>query len=340
MEYFVKSEPNKNPYISVLIVSYNGRNLLKECLDSIEAQTFRDFEIVFVDNGSVDDSANFVLENYPDVTVTVCRPNRGWGVGSNFGYPHCRGEYVYFLNNDVALEKNALEELASASVTHPEIGIFASFLIKYRDRSRADSAGDTIYTCGKSFSFANYPVSMFTSPRLITSACAAAALYSRRVLDKIGLFDEDFFLNYEDLDLSFRAQHAGEKILFVPSSKVYHYGSATLGGKTSPLSLFYGERNFGLFVLKNFPMPYLLKFLPGFFFVKIWGFFKAIWSRCPMAFVRGNLSFIALLPKIPHKRRSVLSSSVLSSREFEGLLRKNWLREKIAYLKGNYDIPQ
>lgn len=327
------------PYISVLVVSYNGRHLLKECLDSLAVQTFRDFEILLVDNGSKDDTAKFVREHYSNVKVVVCEPNRGWGMGGNFGYPYCRGKFIYFLNNDVALEKNSLEELVSASRSHPDIGIFASFLIKYHDRSRVDSAGDTVYTCGKTFTFANYPVSMFTKPRLITSACMGAALFSRAVLEKIGLLDTDYILNFEDLDLSFRAQHAGEKILFVPTSMVYHYGSATMGGRTSYTSLFYAERNFGLFVLKNFPMPFLIKFIPAFVFVKLWGFLKAIWCRHPMAFIRGNLSFLALLPGIPAKRRAILCSSVLSKSEFESLFRKNWLREKIAYLRGKYDIP-
>lgn len=335
----MESGTTAKPYISILVVSYNGLHLLKECLDSIEAQTFRDFEVVLVDNGSKDETEKFVRENYPGVRLVICTPNRGWGAGANFGFQYCRGEFIYFLNNDVSLDKTALEELVAASHDHPEAAIFASFLIRYHDRTKVDSAGDTVYTCGKSFTFGGYPVSIFTKQRWITSACMGAALFSRKVLDKIGLLDIDFFLNYEDLDLSFRARHAGEKILFVPESKVYHYGSVTLGGRTSYTSLFYAERNFGLFVLKNFPLPFLLKFIPSIFFVKSWGLLKAVWCGHPMAFVRGNLSFLALLPKIPAKRRAILGSSVLSNSEFEALFRKNWLKEKIAYLRGDYNIP-
>jgi GT2 family glycosyltransferase len=139
--------------------------------------------------------------------------------------------------------------------------------------------------------------------------------------------------------LSFRAQHAGEKVLFVPSSRIYHYGGVSQGGRTSYTSLFYAERNFGLFVLKNFPASFLIRFIPAFFFVKAWGLMKAVWAGHPMAFVRGNLSFFRLLPGIPAKRRAILKSSTLSPREFRALFRKNWLREKIAYLRGNFDIP-
>jgi hypothetical protein len=335
----MESVYQRTPLISVLIVNYNGARLLKECLDSLEVQTFRDFEIVMVDNASKDNSVAFVQQYYPKVNVVVSESNLGFGGGNNLGYQHCRGEFIYFLNNDVFAEKDALNELVSEIRKNPSIHIFASFLIQYRDRTKVDSAGDTLYTCGKGCTFVNYPVSLFTKPRLITAACGGAALFSRSTLEKIGLFDVDYFLNYEDLDLSFRAQHMGEKILFVPSSKIYHYGSASQGGRMSPMSLFYAERNFGLFVLKNFPLPFLITFAPAIFFVKSWGFLKAIWARCPMAFIRGNLSFLGLLTKIPTKRRAILSTSILSNREFKDLFRKNWLREKIAYLRGKYDIP-
>lgn len=327
------------PLISVLIVNYNGRALLEECFRSLERQTFRDFETVMVDNASRDGSIEFVREAFPWVRVVASEENLGFGGGNNLGYRHCAGKFIYFLNNDVEADPEALGELARAIEDNPGIGIFQSFLIQHRDRTKADSAGDTLYTCGKGCTFVNYPVSVFSSPRLITSACGGAALFSRAVLEKIGLFDADYFLNYEDLDLSFRAQHAGEKILFVPSSRIYHYGGISQGGRTSYTSLFYAERNFGLFVLKNFPAGFLVRFIPGFLFVKAWGLLKAVWSGHPFAYVRGNLSFFTLLRGIPAKRRAILGSSMLSPREFRALFRKNWLREKIAYLRGNYDIP-
>jgi GT2 family glycosyltransferase len=327
------------PRISVLIVNYNGRALLDECLRSLEAQTYRDFEVVLADNASSDGSLEYVREHYPWVRAVATGANLGFGGGNNFGYAHCRGELVYFLNNDVSVEADALAELARAADENPGIGIFQSLLIQHRDRTKVDSAGDTLYTCGKGCTFVNYPVSVFARPRLITAACGGAAMFSRRVLGKIGLFDADFFLNYEDLDLSFRAQHAGEKILFVPSSRVYHYGGVSQGGRLSYTSLFYAERNFLFFVLKNFPAWYLWRFVPAILFVKTWGLFKTAWSGHPMAFVKGNLSFLRLLPKIPAKRRAILRNSTLSREDFRALFRKHWLREKIAYMRGDFDIP-
>ncbi|HKP95113.1 MAG TPA: glycosyltransferase family 2 protein [Fibrobacteria bacterium] len=330
---------SSTPLISILIVNYNGLKHLPECLESLQAQTFKDFEVVLVDNGSKDGSLDWVERHHPEVRRVPSDRNLGFAGGNNFGYPHCRGRYIYFLNNDVKAEPDAVQALASAIGANPGINVFASLLINYREPDKVDSAGDSVYTCGKGFSFTHYPVSLFTSPRLITSACAGAALYARTVLEKIGLFDEDFFLNYEDLDLSFRAQHAGEKILFIPASRILHKGSSTLGGKKSALSLYYAERNFGQFVFKNFPMPYLLKFIPSILFVKAWGLFAALWFRVPGAYVRGNLSFLGQLPRLPAKRRRILETSVLTSRDFEKLLRRGWLREKIAFLRGRYRVP-
>lgn len=327
------------PFLSVLIVNYNGKAHLPECLDSLRQQDFRDFEIVMVDNASRDGSAAFVRENYPEVAVVESDRNRGFSGGNNFGLPHCRGRFVYFLNNDVRVDPSALSALAAAAADNPDVGIFASFLVNYRDPTRVDSAGDSVYTCGKGFSFTGYPVSLFTSPRFITSACAGAAAYARRILDEVGAFDEDFFLNFEDLDLSFRCRHAGEPILFVPASKVFHKGSASLGGKKSALSLYYQERNYLLFVLKNWPAPDLLRFVPSILFVKAWGLFDCLRFGKMGPWLRGNLAGLGLLPGALRKRKKILGASRIPPGGFRALLRKHWLREKIAFFRGRYDIP-
>lgn len=329
---------DSTPFFSVLLVNYNGRALLDACLASLATQTFHDFEVVFVDNASADDSVRHVRSAYPWVRVIEAGANLGFGGGNNLGYAHSKGGFIFFLNNDVEAAPDALAALAAAISANPGVEIFQSFLIQHRDRTKVDSAGDTLYTCGKGCTFVNYPVSSFAKPRFITAACGGAAVFSRRVLEEIGLFDPDFFLNYEDLDLSFRAQHAGEKILFVPDSRIYHLGGVSQGGRRSYTSLFYAERNFLLFVLKNFPAGALLRFIPAIFFVKSWGLLKAVWSGHPLSFVLGNLAFLRLLPGIPAKRRKILGGSVLTRGGFRALFRKHWLREKISYLRGRYEL--
>ena len=328
----------KAPLVSVLIVNYNGLRHLPECLDSLRNQTFQDFEVIVVDNASSDGSAEFLRRSFPEVKVVESAVNLGFSGGNNLGYAHCRGDFIYFLNNDIRAERDALEQLMALAQSRPG-GVFASLLLRYAEPEMADSAGDTVYTCGKTFSFSGYPASMFTAPRHITSACAGAAVWPRAALEKIGLFDADFFLNYEDLDLSFRAQHAGIPILLAPASRIFHKGSATLGGKKSKLSLYYQERNFILFVLKNWPLPDLIRFLPALFFVKTWGLFDCLRFGYPGAWLRGNLAALLFIRGALRNRKGILGGSRLGPGGFRKLLRKNWLLEKIAYYRGRYDIP-
>ncbi len=291
-----------------------------------------------VDNDSRDRSCDYVREHFPEIKLVLSDYNRGFAGGNNYGISHCAGEYLYFLNNDTRLDPNALMELTKAAKTNPGFRIFSSFLINYLEPHLADSAGDTVYTIGVPHGFSGYPVDLFTKAREVTAACAGAALYSRKVLDEIGAFDEEFFLIFEDMDLAFRARHAGERILFVPASKVYHKGSASIGGKTSPTSLYYCERNIWPFLIKNFPTPILIGMLPGLVLIKCMRFMNAIRFGALPVFFKATFSSIGMIPSMVSKRKVILGSSKLSSAEFRKLLRKGWLRERLAMRRGDFSI--
>lgn len=330
------------PALSVLIVNYNGLRHLDECLGSLRAQTFRDFEIILVDNASTDGSVAHLEARFPEVRIVRSPINAGFAGGNNLGLPHCGAPAVLLLNNDTRVEPEALGNLAAALAERPGIGAFACLLLKHSDPSRIDSAGDTLYTAGPTFSFHGYPASILTGPRKVTAACAGAACYRKTLIDRLGGFDEDLFLLLEDVDLSFRARHAGEEILLLPDVRILHKGSASMGGASSALSVFYSERNYPLVVLKTFPLPALLRFLPSLILSKILRLL--ILARkgkkgSVAAFIRGNLAVFALIPRFLRKRRAVLAQSALSSREFWRLLRPGWFRERLAFRRGHYDIP-
>ncbi len=332
-------EAAARPSLSILLVNYNGLAHLEECLSSIGSQSFKDFEVVMVDNGSKDASIAFVRERFPWVKIVEAGANLGFAGGNNLGLKHCTGRDIFFLNNDTRLADGALEALAQAIKEHPSIRVYACFLVNYGDHTLVDSAGDSLYAMGPTFSFTRYPVAMFTQPRLVTSPCAGAAVYRRDLLNAIGAFDEDFFLNFEDLDLGFRAQHAGEKILFLPQVRVYHKGSATLGGKKSAVSTYYSEKNFALFLIKNFPLVNLIRFLPALAFVKTARLISLTLHGGLYHYLRGNIACLRQIPLMLPKRRRILADSVLTSRQFDGLLRKNWFRERLAWRRGRSDIP-
>ncbi len=325
--------------MSVLIVNYNGRRHLQECLRAVFDQTYSNLEVILVDNASADDSLEFVSGAFPGVKLVRSEKNLGFAGGNNLGRRYCGGEWVYFLNNDTRMDPRAIEILMDSRTTNSEYHVFASLLLAYSDPSKVDSAGDTFYWAGLTFSFTGYPTALFHSPRSITSACAAAVLYPRMLLEKLDWFDEDFFLNFEDIDLSLRARHAGSRILLVPQSKVYHKGSATLGGKKSATSFYYGERNFQWVILKNFPLPILLRFLPGFVFVKVARMYSAWRAGCLKAYLRGNLDSLRFIPRMLQKRGGILTASTISTSEFGSLFRRRWMIERLKFMRGNYDIP-
>jgi GT2 family glycosyltransferase len=294
--------------------------------------------VVMVDNASKDGSREYLRANHPEVKLIESDSNRGFAGGNNFGLRHCAGQWVYFLNNDTRADDRALEELAAAVAANPGTRVFASFLLNYAHPELADSAGDTVYDNGTPFGFSGYPAKLFTAPRETTAACAGAALYHRDLLESLGGFDEDFFLLFEDLDLSFRARHAGERILFVPGSRILHKGSASIG-KLSRLSLFYCERNIWFFFAKNFPAPVLLRMLPDLVFFKAYRLWVALRYRALGGYLRATAQSLALMPRMLGKRRRILSSSRLTAKEFRSLLRKGWFRERLAYRKGDFDVP-
>jgi len=326
------------PEISIVIVNYNGMAHLEECLASVYAQEYRDFEVIMVDNASVDRSADWVREHYPSVMVVESGTNLGFAGGNNLGFKHCAGRQVLLLNNDTRMEPGCLSELARAVRELAPARIFQPMQIDYYRPDRVDSAGDGLYSAFFSFSFTGYPLSDFPAPRPIFGACAAAALYPRDLLEELGGFDEDFFLIYEDLDLSARARHRGERILLLPSARVLHKRSASLG-KRSALTLYYSERNLALFVIKNFPIASLLRRWPAFLAMKLFNLMVAARMGMLGTYLKATWASLRLAPRMWRKRTGILGPSRLAPGEFDAWLRPGWLRERRAAKRGHPPAP-
>ena len=315
------------PLVSVIVVNFNGRSHVPECLDAVLAQTYPNVEIILVDNASVDGSADFVRQAYPTVKLVRSDTNLGFAGGNNLGGRQASGECVFFLNDDTRADRDAVAALMRAREEHPEYAVFGSLLLDDADPSRVDSAGDTFYWMGWTFGFGGFPAVLFDRPREIASAKGAAALYPRALLDRVGWYDADLFWSFEDVDLSLRARHAGARILSVPASRVYHKGGATSGGAKSALSVYYASRNYQLVVLKTFPWPVLLRFLPGLVFAKATQVYAALRAGCLGACLRGNLAALPLIPRMVAARRRILRGSKISAGEFGSLLREHMFSE-------------
>ena len=246
--------------ISVIVLNYNGRGFLDGCLTSLASQTYSDFEVIVVDNGSRDGSPEYIEENYPWVRLAKNDENLGFAGGTNVGIRAAKGEFVITLNNDSRADSRFIEELIKP-MADPEVGVCAAKML-FPD-GRINSAGICISRSG-----AAWDRGMFEPDRgqyefveEVFGACAGAALYRREMLDEIGLFDEDFFLYLEDVDLAFRARLAGWKCLYVPGARVIHHHGGT-AGVGSDLAVYYGNRNIVWYPIKDFPFRLLITSLP------------------------------------------------------------------------------
>jgi GT2 family glycosyltransferase len=243
------------PTISVVIPNFNGRALLADCLASLERQTFTGFEVIVVDNGSTDGSAEETRRRYPWVArVVENSANLGFAKACNQGIEAARGQYIALLNNDTEAHPAWLAELARTAEGNPDTGMFATKTLFFDRRDVIDTAGHLIYPDGLNRGRGRLEIDSGQYDRLtdVFFPSGAAALYRRAMLDEIGLFDEHHFAYGDDTDLGIRGRLAGWKCLFVPGAMVYHRYSMTTG-EYSPAKVFLVERNRIWIAWKYFP---------------------------------------------------------------------------------------
>lgn len=252
--------PAGKPFFSVVILNWNGRNLLEECLDSVLAQTFRDFEAIVVDNGSTDGSVEFLRERYGNrIRLVTLDTNLGYGVGNNRGIDVADGTWVVLLNNDTQTDPRWLEEISSAAGRHPDAAIFACKVLNYYRRDEIDTVGHLLYPDGinRGRGRQEKDVGQYDREEEVFFPSGCAAAYRKDLLDVIGNFDESFFAYGDDTELGLRARLFGAKCLLAPKAVVYHKYSAT-SGTYSVFKAYQVERNRVWVLLKYFPLRWIL----------------------------------------------------------------------------------
>lgn len=253
---------SERPLVSVIIVNYNGLRFLEKCLTAVAGQTYPAFEVLLVDNGSSDGSVGFVRERFPAVRVLEAGKNLGFAAGNNLGIREAKGELIATLNNDTEATPGWLAALARPMIADPSVGMCASKMLLMARPGLIDSTGIEVSRSGACWDRGMLqPADRYGSPGEVFGPCAGAALYRRKMLDEVGLFDEDFFTFMEDADLAFRGNLAGWKCAYAPEAVVYHYHGGT-AGFMSGFSVYYGNRNIVWLAVKDFPGPLLLTSLP------------------------------------------------------------------------------
>ena len=313
------------PRVTVVIPNWNGKKFLDVCLTSLRNQSFGDFQTTIVDNGSADGSVEYVRNNFPEIRMLPLGENRGFSAGVNAGIRDAHSEYVALLNNDTEVDPGWIEALVQAAEAHPEAGLFASKLVDFHDRRLLDGAGDALRRSGLPYRLGHAEVDrgQYAEPAFVFGACAAAALYRRSMFEVIGVFDEDFFAYCEDGDLSFRAQLAGYRCLYVPSSIVYHMGSASTGGKRSPMATRLGTQNGLSLLVKNLPAPLVFRTLPFVLAGQLSRLLVTAATSTLGAHFRGLGGALRLLPRMLRKRRRIQKRSRVPTSYVRELLKES-----------------
>ncbi len=242
--------------IGVVIVNWNSWGVLSRCLEALQSQTFRDFEVMVIDNASNDPAPDGFLSHHPNVTLIQNQSNLGFASANNQAMKLLGdSEWLALLNPDAFPEPDWLERLVDAARKNPDYTMFASRQLMDGDRDLLDGDGDAYHISGLVWREGHGKCKDDASdePREIFAPCAAAALYRRDVLMSAGGFDEDFFCYVEDVDLGFRLRLMGHRCLLVPGAVVYHIGSATTGGQQSEFAVYHGHRNLVWAYVKNMP---------------------------------------------------------------------------------------
>ncbi len=249
---------------TVVIPNYNGISFLKDCMESLRNQEYKDFSILVVDNDSKDDSVAFLKEEYPEAEIMVLDKNYGFSRAVNEGIAHAKTPYVILLNNDTSSDRNYVGALVDCIEKDEKIFSVNPKMIQMYRPELLDDAGDLYCMLGWAFQRGvGQKATGYNKKRRIFSSCAGAAIYRKSVFDEIGVFDEMHFAYLEDIDVGYRARIAGYKNIYCPDAVVYHVGSGTSGSKYNEFKVKLAARN-GIYLnYKNMPVLMLILNLPS-----------------------------------------------------------------------------
>jgi GT2 family glycosyltransferase len=334
----------ENSTVSVIIVNYNGKHFLKDCLESIQLSEASDAEVIIVDNASSDGSGEYLRREFPSVKVMELDRNYGFAEANNRGAEAASGKFLVFLNNDTVVTRGWLMALLEAMSTEPVVGAAGSKLLLYHLPGKVNSAGANIVFNGGGYDigFTDDDSPKYNVPGLRGAVCAASMMVRRSEFLSLGGFDPLYFMYFEDVDLCWRYWLWGYKVMFTPQSVVYHrFGGTTGSDRHTPLRVFYGTRNALFNILKNYELrsvipPLIFSFL--YHGVKFLGLVVTLRFKSALALLRAYGSLVRHLPEVLRKREEVQAGRKVSDRFLteNGLIIslaaavKEWLRLKRA----------
>lgn len=308
---------NDAPFVFVIVLNYNGREYLKDCLSSLASQTYANCRVIVCDNASTEDSIKYVKRNFPSTIIIQNKKNLGFAKGNNVAIKFALkqgADYVFLLNNDTISEKDLIEKLIKVAMTDNKIGIVGPKILDTRNTSLVHEVGMTCDIFGFPIAIRQQESGKQTiSEVFYVSGCAM--LIKREVLNKVGLFDEEYFMFAEDLDLCWRAQLARYLVFVDRAARVYHASGGSITGgiikernyTTNVRRIFLREKNTLRTLIKNYSIGNLIKIIPFYLALLlieciVWTFFlKPNVCICLLKAVGWNIR--ALPDTIRHRQR-------------------------------------
>lgn len=306
-----KFSETEYPKISVVVPTYNRKKDLLECLDSVQKLNYPNYETIVVDNGSTDKTAEAVRRQFPNVKLLVSDTNLGVTGGRNLGARNSDGEYIFFLDHDTIVDRDALSELVNVMQSDHRIGLAGAIIYYYDNPNYVWAAGGFIsLITGKNW----FNRRLVGNGVIEVQVLPTAFLVKREVIDKIGLFDDIYFATYEDTDFCFRAIKAGYRIVCVSTAKVWHKVPFSDNRKDTEKILqrgYYVARNKIVFMRKHAKPLHFITFL---FIYPIYAIYYTVISLrfrrvdCLLSFWSGIISGLSFAMR--YKGRYQHSSSL------------------------------
>lgn len=251
--------------VSIIIVNFNWKKRLQKCFDSLMVQTCQDFEIIMVDNASTDDSIQYVEKSYPNIKIIKSDKNLWFAGGNNLAIPYIKWDIVMLLNNDTYVESDLIEKCAK-EFDNENLWIMQPKLVYMEDPKRIDNLGWFFTNTGFLYyrwndKDINLPI--YQEAKKVFTVKWACLFTRKSIMDKIGLFDGDFWSYYEETDFCHRAINLGYECRYIPCSTCYHFNGWTSTTQfPNDFIQFHNFKNKLCSFLKNFDLVTLLSFLP------------------------------------------------------------------------------
>jgi len=309
--------------VSVIVLNWNGKEFLEDCVNSVLKQTYPEIEILVIDNASTDGSVELFERKFPHLKLIKNSVNQGFCKSINQGIKISQGYYVMPLNFDVILTDNFVEEMVKAAEIEEKIGSVAGKLLRFdtqKGKSIIDSTGHILFRnrLAVNRGESQFDNGQYNKVEFVFGTCGAAPLYKREMLEDIKLdgeyFDEAFFAFWEDVDLDWRANLKGWKCIYTPKAVAYHQRGGPFLRRSKVVEL-HNYKNRYLVILKNDTPWGLIKVLPELLFTEL---LKggALLVRSPSALLLSWINLFKVFPQMIRKRRLIQSRRTINQREF------------------------